>query len=312
MLAYADLLKHRYVSAKNWEHLARLVRNSIKDSNLDKMVQLHFGDHLVERKSLFNVRRVVYNHLDDIQWLLKTDGSLSVPAGLRAEAPSFVPTGNPQHTTQVDEDGDAPVAEDTEDETAEHGDLEDIGEVDSADYATAAPKAPTPEEIAAHKTIVEAYRRYISLKRVNKKSSEEMRRRVFTSFSTEAAKMDWPHCHYRMLFLGPIPHLYIAVEGMKNHLYEARNNAKKRLSVVAHLELENVQLSLTQMKLVFLLGGLAFHDVCTSSLACSLFNSLAGRSRARWSYTRPWGRPPTSIRCATWTSSTSAHWRRRR
>ncbi|KAI0353180.1 hypothetical protein OH77DRAFT_635648 [Trametes cingulata] len=58
--------------------------------------------------------------------------------------------------------------------------------------------------------------------------------------------MDWPHTYYRLLYQGPTPHLFIVTEGMKDHLYDAKNNAKKRLNFVQHLELENVQSTLTQ------------------------------------------------------------------
>ena len=65
--------------------------------------------------------------------------------------------------------------------------------------------------------------------------------------------MNWPHRYYRMLFLGPISHLYVVVERMKNHLHEARSVVKKMLNAVAQLEIENMQSSLTRMKLAMAL-----------------------------------------------------------
>ena len=248
------LTNARYVNAKTWDHLARVVRHSAADSSLDEMIQLHFGPKSAGGRSPPNVRRVVYNRLEDIPWLLKTDGSLLAPTGLRAEAPAFVPAGAQSNTAQPEEEEEPHVVEDGEEEAVEHPvDVKDVAQVINADYALIAPTAPTVREMAAAGTIAEAYQRHRALKRVNRKSSEEMRRRVFTSFSTEATKMDWPHRYYRMLFLGPIPHLYIVVESVKNHLYEARSVARKRFNMVAHLELENMQSSLTQMKLVVLL-----------------------------------------------------------
>ncbi|KAM5542264.1 hypothetical protein V8D89_004137 [Ganoderma adspersum] len=241
-----------YVNAKTWDHLARIVRHSVADSALDEMVQLHFGPKSGDKRSLFNVRRVVYNRLEDIPWLLKTDRSRLAPTGLRAEAPAFVPVCAPSNTPQHEEEDEPHAAEDGEEEAVEHPvDVEDVAQVINADYAPIAPIALTAQEIAAAATITEAYQRYRELKHVDRKSSEETRRRIFAAFSTQAAKMDWPHRYYRMLFLGPIPHLYIVVESMKNHLHDSRSVAKKRFNVVAHLELENMQSALTQMNRSF-------------------------------------------------------------
>ncbi|TBU21885.1 hypothetical protein BD311DRAFT_811916 [Dichomitus squalens] len=236
-------------SRGSWDQLARVVRRSVKDSNLDEMVQLHYGGKPVERKSLFNVRRILYDRLEDIPWLLRTDGSGAASIGLRADAPSFVPAVAARSTVQPEEeDPEEPPAEDGENDVPEQVvDVEHVAQAIDADYATAAPTAPTAKDIAAATTIAEAYQRYIAKKRVKRRSSEETRRRIFATFSAQAGKMDWPHRYYRMLFLGPIPHLYMAVESLKNHLYEARNTARKRFVVAKHLELESMQLSLTQL-----------------------------------------------------------------
>ena len=215
------------------------------------MVQLHYGPKSGEKKSVFNVRRVVYNRLEDIPRLLKTDGSLSTATGLRAQAPSFVPASSPVDTAPPEEEEEPHAAEGGDEEAVEHPvDVEDVAKAINADYVTAAPTAPTVEEIAAAKAISEVYQRYRARKHVNRKSSEETRQRIFATFSAQAVKMDWPHPsrYYRMLFLGPIPHLYIVVESMKNHLHDSRSVAKKRFNVIAHLELENMQSALTQMK----------------------------------------------------------------
>ncbi|KAI1785420.1 hypothetical protein LXA43DRAFT_132940 [Ganoderma leucocontextum] len=247
-------LIEEYVNAKSWDHLARAVRHSVTDSSLDEMIQLHYGPKSGGKKSVFNVRRVVYNHLDDIPWLLKTDGSLSAPTtGLRAQVSSFVSVAIPMSSTQgPDEEEEPHAAEDVEEEAVEHPvNVEDVAQAINADYVTAAPTALTVEEMAAAIIIAKAYQQHRALKHVNRKSSEETRRRIFASFSAQAAKMNWPHKYYRLLFLGPVPHLYIVVESMKNHLHEARSVAKKRFNVVAHLELENMQSSLTQMNRSF-------------------------------------------------------------
>ena len=214
----------------------------------------------MDQKFLFNVRRVVYNRLEDIPSLLKTDRLLSNPTGLRAEAPTFIVSG--LDTLQTEEEDEFYATEAEVEDAVEHTvDVEDVAQVINADYAQIAPVAPTAQERAAAATIAEAYQRYRALKRNDRKSSEETRCRIFAAFSAQAVKMDWPHRYYRMLFLGPIPHLYIVVESMKNHLHDSRSVAKKRFNVVAHLELGNMQSALTQMKYVFVPLAFSIH-VC--------------------------------------------------
>ncbi|CDO74782.1 hypothetical protein BN946_scf185001.g30 [Trametes cinnabarina] len=112
----------------------------------------------------------------------------------------------------------------------------------------------TEKDIAAAKTIVVAYgRRVARISLLKTKLAEERRRRVFAAFLTQSAVMQWPRPYYRLLYWGPVPHLYIVAEGIKNHLHEAKNNAKKRLNVVRHLELENVQSTLIHWQTVKLL-----------------------------------------------------------
>ena len=213
------------------------------------MVQLHYGPKSGSGRSPPGVRRVTYSRLEDIPWLLNTDGSAAVSVDLRTEAVPFNPAAAPEDVPEPEEE-EPPAADDGEayDSAEQAVDVENVAQAIDSEYAPAAPTAPTPEEITAATTIAEAYRRYTADKRVKRKSSEEARRRDFASFIAEAGKMDWPHRYYRMLFQGPIAHLYIVVGSMKNHLHEARSRAKQRFNVVQHLELESVQSSLTQLK----------------------------------------------------------------
>lgn len=221
------------------------------------MIQLHHGSHPVPKSTVPGVRRVVYNRVEDLPYLLKTDATGSAAGGLRAEALPFVPARLPASSSELEgEDGPSEEpAEETrlvedEDVLEQAVDMENLAQAIAAEQANVA-AAMTPQEVAAATTIASAYQRYVARLRSRKKyPSEETRRRIFASFFTQSQTMEWPHRYYRMLFLGPIPHLLIAVEGMKNHLHEARSVARQRFNIVKHLELENVQSSLTQLKWV--------------------------------------------------------------
>ena len=226
---------------------------------MDEMIQLHHGAKPVPKTSLPNVRRVVYNRLEDIPFLLRTDASNTATAGLRADAAPFVPTRAGAGAEPSQPESEEPAADEVpeedrgEDDIIEEGvDLENITQaIDAAQSTVAAPVALTAEEIAAGEKIAALYQQYVARTRLQKKhAGEEVRRRVFAEFHAQSAKMEWPHRYYRMLFLGPLPHLYIAVQNMKNHVHEARSAAKKKFNIVKHLELETMQSSLTQMKYV--------------------------------------------------------------
>lgn len=130
-------------------------------------------------------------------------------------------------------------------------DVDDITRAIDSGEVNSAPEAPSLQEVEAANTIVACYRRYSSrMSSGKRKTYEVMKRRLYTAFREEAKKTSWPHTFYRLLFLGPLPHLLAVVEAMKNSLYEAKNSAKQRLNSVQHLELETVGSSLTEIKYV--------------------------------------------------------------
>lgn len=230
------------------------------------MIQIHHGSRPVPKSSVPNVRRVVYNRLEDIPWLLKTGGSSVPVASLRAEAAPFIPTRASADAVQETGDDADDAAEDgaledmAEDDVQQVVDMDNIAQAIDAEQANSAPIAPSAEEIAAAQAISEAYRQHMARALLRKTTAkEEKRRRVFAAFADAAQSMDWPHAYYRLLFLGPIPHLFIVTEVLKGHLYEAKNNAKKRLNFVMHLELENMQSTLTQTMYVHYRSFISFH-----------------------------------------------------
>ncbi|CDO74781.1 hypothetical protein BN946_scf185001.g29 [Trametes cinnabarina] len=233
---------------------------SVSDTTLDEMIHLHHGSYLIPRTSIRYLRRVVFNRVEDIPWLLKTGGSSLSAGGLRAEAAPFVPTRIAAETGEeerADEEDDAEEPMNDINVEDEEGlqravNVDDIAQAIDAKQANFAPALPTAEEIAAAQKIASAYQSHLARLSLRKpKPKEEKKRRVFTAFLTESAGMAWPHRYYRLLYTGPIPHLYIVAEGIKDHLYEAKNNAKKRLNIVKHLELENIQSTLTQTTRLF-------------------------------------------------------------
>ena len=76
-----------------------------------------------------------------------------------------------------------------------------------------------------------------------------MRSTFFEAFRVEASRMDWPHGrYYRMLFLGPLPHVLVCLSRVHSFLVGAKDKAKKRYNVAAHQELDDVMKKMTELK----------------------------------------------------------------
>ncbi|KAH9919768.1 uncharacterized protein BXZ73DRAFT_104876 [Epithele typhae] len=250
----------KYISAKKWDKLARLARQSAADSKLDEMIQLHHSMKPIYKPPIPGVRRIIYNKLEDIQWLLKTDGSGAQTTGLRADALPFVPVNAPTPAVEPsasEEDGVAEGEDDAVDEEVTEGpdqavDVDAITKDIAAEQKRTAAAAPTAQEISAANKIASAYQRYLARTRVPKLSKARRRwQRIFDKYAAHARTVQWPHAHYRMLFLGPVPHLASAVEMMKYYLYETRIQLRKKLNIAKHLELETMGSTLTQMNTLF-------------------------------------------------------------
>ncbi|KAI0762352.1 hypothetical protein C8Q74DRAFT_1336826 [Fomes fomentarius] len=267
-----------YVGAVLWAGLERAVRNSFSfsKSSCDELVKFH---HSSQRyvTSARNVKDLVYERLQDIPKILGADQpgifdvmvppaqintrsmqtqSSTIPLPVAIDASRAASEAHPVTSGSPAQELDGEIVENEieqdvvvmELEPQAASDVDDItraidsGEVDSG------PKTPSLQEVEAANTIVACYRRHSSrMSSGKRKTYEVMKHRLYAAFREEAKKISWPHTFYRLLFLGPLPHLLAVVEAMKNSLYEAKNSAKQRLNIVQHLELETVRSSLTEI-----------------------------------------------------------------
>ncbi|KAH9891312.1 hypothetical protein C8Q73DRAFT_119576 [Cubamyces lactineus] len=243
----------KYVSATSWEDLARHIRRTSSGTALDEMILLHHESYPVLRNPMRLVRRVIFNRLEEIPWILKTGGPDAPSAGRRADDFPLVPVIDIQEAHNADEDTEVMLEEsqDVGGDIFEQGvlDVENITLTIDAEQANRAPAAPTEQEIQAAQTIASAYQRHLARERLRKTTPrEEKKRRIFASFLEQSQKMEWPYVYYRLLYQGPIPHLYMVADGIKTQLHEAKSEAKKRFNLARHLELEAVSTALTQTK----------------------------------------------------------------
>ncbi|KAH9919767.1 uncharacterized protein BXZ73DRAFT_104875 [Epithele typhae] len=254
-----------YVAAKNWDRLARLVRHSAADSSFDEMIQLHHTATPITSPPLPGVRRIVYGDLEDLPWFLQRVVLEPQPPNPRVDTLPSIPATTPADASNPDGPDGAEAAAEPEaneeeiaapDETGEAPDEHDVETIAQAiaaeDRAPAVSMAPTAQEVDAAAKIASAYRRHMARSRVPKLSKARQRwQRIFDKYAAHARTVDWPRAHYRMLFLGPVPHLASAVETMKDHLYETRSTLRKKLNIAKHLELETMGSTLTRMNALF-------------------------------------------------------------
>ena len=131
--------------------------------------------------------------------------------------------------------------------------VDDITRAIDSDELDSTPRAPTAQEVNAANVICAFYRRRSARKagRGKSKTCREMKIGIYTTFLKESQNMEWPNVFYRLLFLGPVPHLFVVVESMKNSLHEAKDAAKQKLNLVQHLDLETVSSALTDLTYIF-------------------------------------------------------------
>ncbi|KZT08921.1 uncharacterized protein LAESUDRAFT_675409 [Laetiporus sulphureus 93-53] len=244
----------QYVTARHWGQLASFVRRqSTSGSELDEMVQLFDATRAsITLPPLPNVRRIEYRTIDDIREMLASGASQTPKSNLRADALPFTPShlldaseDEFSESQAVDEGADGVEV----DPQLQNVDTEDPTVITEVDQPRKAPELPTEKELAAAEKIMSAFRRYVQRRRRADKAPGRMqaiRHRVTTAFQEASASLEWPHACYRMLFLGPIPHLIVCLECAHEHLHVSKKSAKKRFTTAQHQDLEDVNTLLTK------------------------------------------------------------------
>ncbi len=238
----------RYVMASSWNDLVKALRNSVgyTRSGFDELVQVK------ERRKCQgpiwqpkNTRVVVYDKVDDI------------PSLLQSEVPIFAETRNtpnqhnppPPATALVPTEVPSELAVDEADEDDEPSPPEEV-EVDhvvDTEAATRAaefaqvyqpPPVPSDEELAAAAVFVKAYKLLIRRRRgAQRKELAEARAQWYDKFYLQVQNIPRP---YRCLYLGPLPHALLCIEGVINHAIDAKKLAKSRLRRAQHEDYERI------------------------------------------------------------------------
>ncbi|KAH9945568.1 hypothetical protein B0H21DRAFT_877321 [Amylocystis lapponica] len=253
-----DNFNRLYVDAKTWDELSWLVRKSVTGTSLDEMIEVREANksspHLCTSP---NVRRIVYNVLDDLPALL---GSADAPLSL-----SIPPSVTPAHVTITDTNSGspAPAPEDGVEvlEQEVHANPEDFDAADVAEpsldieeiyLSTERPRRTsvksTTEELQAARIILSAYRQYRRRGAFPTSLRHHMRTRLYTACYEASGDIEWSQkLLYKLLFLGSVPHLLVSLEGVHDYLDHAKAKATEHVKSVRHLELEKVYAEISRL-----------------------------------------------------------------
>jgi hypothetical protein len=260
--------RNRYVVAQGWPQLARAVQSSTTGSSMDELIQVVQEGKPSPKWPIKGVRFVHFEDHNDIFSLLTNRHSLPpqhlTPFSFNVNAPEFVPrpavmessvdippaamgdTGAHEPVDQLEELGQRELDEEEFkfEPSAEAGDTEALARSDARAQETI---PPSEQELKAASVIQGVYRR--TLRRgVSQDGLAAIRAMHFKSYLIQAKEMEWPYRCYRLLFLGPIPHLFVCLDAVLAHMRSSKNKLKKRLRVAQHEELEELSQQQTQVK----------------------------------------------------------------
>lgn len=241
------------------------------DSPMDELVQLFQDGAQGHRRPIVGVRFISFRALEDIRRSLQTTSeepdisSKPQVSTLRPEAEPFVPSvflrggdekarGRPfpiEDEAESNDLGEATHdADEPEDFHYEHGDthLADTTALVRSAVLARAQRPPSEKEVRAASLIQDTYRRTVWHRRGKSQEGLSAARAVhFISCWTQAREMSWPNRYYRLLFLGPLPHVLLCLDAVYTYASSTKAKTKKRLGVARHEELEELSMLQTEV-----------------------------------------------------------------
>ncbi|KAF9230368.1 hypothetical protein BU15DRAFT_69253, partial [Melanogaster broomeanus] len=226
-------------------------------SVMERFVQLVHKSKISSTRSISpRVKQIVYDRVDEIP-IIVPPRLVSVRSVLPAEEPASVHPA--PHTVHLEPQAVARNDESTQEDGPEaQGELLDTlpeqqqGEADAtlspAVDKLIRPAEPSDAQVAAARVIQGAYREYSKrLCRPVRTGTTAERHAIFEACLKHVASWGWKLSPYRLLYLGPFPHMFLALErGMTTaHVLKARTKAL--LKVGGHERLEELGRRLSEI-----------------------------------------------------------------
>lgn len=167
--------------------------------------------------------------------------------------PQIHHTENKQETPEKDGNEEIPLASGVEDIEDVDSDIVGTDTIETLDLSISMPDVPqvhTPSEgeHSAALKIQEGYKRALLRRyRTTRTGLSAILQRIFTACLASANQIGWQNSYYRLLFLGPLPHLLVCLEIALVATTAQKVAAKKRLFSERHQGLEDLGSRLTQI-----------------------------------------------------------------
>ena len=226
---------HRYVYAKSWGGLVRAVCASTTGSDLDEMIHLCHYAEPTRGGEFPHVRRVAFSRNDGILAAL----NIKEPLPFASDQVHATSVPGPASRSLSRQPPGPPTLQPSEPEPAVS--LQNDSTVDVEEHEDAHLSAV---ELQAAIKIAEVFQRYRERTEAKRDALDEKRRRISSCLLEQAQGLSWSSSLARLLFLGAMPHVYLSIECTLDLLDDAEARTKKRLKVVNHQELEEVQSTL--------------------------------------------------------------------
>lgn len=228
----------RYITACSWQDLTILVSECISWTSLDDLVTI------VEEGRPCNLSTAIARHVEISTLLpavytrscIRAPGTKCDEKIMRVESDD--PKGVLRHGISLSVESDGGMNESSIVLTSTHRPSEVNNTTSSI----------SEDELSAANTIWTGYRRYRDRRR--SKSLTSLHVQVFLACRIASQQYNWSNSHYRLLYLGPFPHLFACVQGLHTYASKRRSLAKKELHAAGHLELEHAQLVVNETKYV--------------------------------------------------------------
>ncbi|PCH33059.1 hypothetical protein WOLCODRAFT_14494 [Wolfiporia cocos MD-104 SS10] len=121
----------------------------------------------------------------------------------------------------------------------------------SLDSYNAESEGVAENEANAARTILKRYRRYIRDQDMLRNPINAFRKQRFAQFQKANSMLHWPHRRYRMLFLGPVPHLLVFLDCAVAYSHTNKRELRRDILEADPSEVEKIQKDLTATDQLF-------------------------------------------------------------
>lgn len=207
--------------------------------------------------------RCVYEQFEDLPSIISTIQRTGHPPAMSLAAPKSTPEPLPNTQSSITPPHDRPKTpeviseESTLDVHSEDLDGGMDGIIQPIDVDHESEEVYNTLQIEMAKRIQRCCRKFLLKQNHTQQGNDFAKRaRVFDLYYNASKEMKWSRrSRYRFLFLGPLTHIFLCVEWLRDHAIRQKKEAKKAMLTDSDEELEEVKRKIDQATSVSFFGG---------------------------------------------------------